>query len=61
MPGGLLLEQQVDIVLIGDAALHASDNHLTRSGPRLLVNLIVRGTIQLTAQSRVAQDLSQSP
>ncbi|MGD0462877.1 MAG: LPS assembly protein LptD [Tepidisphaeraceae bacterium] len=60
-PGGLLQEQEVDIVLIGDATLRASDNHLTRSGARLLVNLIVRGTIQLSAASKVAQDLSQSP
>ncbi len=61
MPGGLLQEQQVDIVLIGDATLHATDNHLTRTAPELLVNLVVRGTIQLSATARVAQDLSQSP
>ncbi len=59
-PGALLQEQQVEIALIGDATLHASDNHLTRTGPRLLVNLIVRGTIQLASQSKVAQDLSKS-
>ncbi|HEX4053559.1 MAG TPA: LPS assembly protein LptD [Tepidisphaeraceae bacterium] len=61
VPGALLHEQQVDIVLIGDATLAASVNHLTRSGPRLLVNTIVRGTVQLSASSESAKDLSQSP
>ncbi len=60
MRGGQLQEQQVDIALIGDATLHSSDNHLTRTGPKLLVNLIVRGTIQLSSQAKVAQDLSKS-
>lgn len=60
-PGGLLHEQQVDIVLIGDATLQASDNHLTRNGPRLLVNTIVRSTVQLSAPAKTAEDLSQSP
>ncbi len=60
-PGGLLHEQQVDIVLVGDATLKASDNHLTRSGPRLLVDTIVRGTVQLSAPSESAEDLSRSP
>jgi hypothetical protein len=59
-PGGLLQEQHVDIVLIGDATLRAPDNHLTRTGPRLLVSLIARGTIQLSSPSKIAQDLSQS-
>jgi hypothetical protein len=59
-PGGLLQEQQVEIALLGDATLHSSDNHLTRTGPRLLVNLIVRGTIQLISQSKVPNDLSKS-
>jgi hypothetical protein len=60
-PDGMLQEQQVDIVLIGDATLRAAENHLKRSGPRLLVNTIVRGTIQLSAPSKFSQDLSQSP
>ncbi|MGA2441495.1 MAG: LPS assembly protein LptD [Tepidisphaeraceae bacterium] len=60
-PGGLLREQTLDIVLIGNASLAASENHLTRSGPTLLIDTIVRGTVQLTAAANRSQDLSQSP
>jgi hypothetical protein len=60
-PNGLLEEQQAQIVLIGHAVLTASENHLTRSAGTLLVTTIVRGTIELTAASKVAEDQSQSP
>ncbi|MGD1277409.1 MAG: LPS assembly protein LptD [Tepidisphaeraceae bacterium] len=57
--GGLLGEQQADIVLIGNASLTATNNHLSRSGTQLLVNAVVRGTIRITAQ-RLAEDDSAS-
>jgi hypothetical protein len=60
-PGGLLQEQQAQIVLIGDAKLSATDNHVTRSGPQLLVNAVVRGTPQLFAADRTGRDMSDSP
>ena len=60
-PGGLLREQTLDIVLIGHATLAASENHLTRSGPTLMIDTIVRGTVQLTAAANRSQNLSQSP
>jgi lipopolysaccharide export system protein LptA len=62
-PGGLLQEQQANIALIGNATLVATDNHVTRSGPRLLVTSVVRGTIRLTTDdsNRSVGDLSDSP
>ncbi|MDP9172919.1 MAG: LPS assembly protein LptD [Planctomycetota bacterium] len=59
VPGGLLQEQEARIALIGNAVLTARDNHVTRSGPRLLVSSTLRGTIQLTAD-RNARDRSGS-
>src|ERR1700728_597915 len=44
-PRGVLDEQGVDIVLIGHAKLTAPDDHLERTGPKLLINTIVRGKI----------------
>jgi hypothetical protein len=60
-PGGLLEEQQAQIVLIGDAKLWATDNHVTRSGPQLLVSTVVRGAAELTAVERNGRDMSDSP
>ncbi|MGD0389961.1 MAG: LPS assembly protein LptD [Tepidisphaeraceae bacterium] len=60
-PGGLLREQMLDIVLIGNARLAARENHLTRTGPTLLIDTIVRGTVQLTAAANRSENLSQSP
>jgi hypothetical protein len=59
-PGGLLGEQQADIVLIGNASLVASENHLTRSGPRLKVSATVRGILRFAAQERDNVDDSDS-
>ena len=61
VPGGLLGEQTLDIVLIGNARLAARENHLTRTGPTLLIDTIVRGTVQLTAAANRPENLSQSP
>jgi lipopolysaccharide export system protein LptA len=60
LPGGLLGEQDAQIVLIGNAQLQASENHLTRSGPELLVSVEVRGTPQLAAEERASRDMSDS-
>jgi hypothetical protein len=60
-PGGLLREQTLDIVLIGHARLSARENHLTRTGPTLLIDTIVRGTVQLSAAANRSENLSQSP
>jgi hypothetical protein len=59
-PGGLLGEQQAEIVLIGNASLRSPENHLTRTGPRLLVTAVVRGTIRLSAQDHESIDESSS-
>ena len=59
-PDGLLTEQQADIVLLGHAKLAAQENHLTRTAGTLLVNTIVRGTIELTVSSKLSEDQSQS-
>lgn len=59
-PGGLLDEQEAEIVLIGNAQLVAQDNHVTRSGPELLVHRVVRGDIALEARQQSQQDESQS-
>jgi lipopolysaccharide export system protein LptA len=50
-PGGLLQEQRAQIALVGNAELTATDNHVTRSGPNLLVTSVVRGNIQLTGEN----------
>ncbi len=60
-PGALLHEQRAEIALLGDASLQQVDNHVTRSGPQLLVSVIIRGNIRVTAQDRVSRDLSDSP
>jgi len=57
---GLLAEQQADIVLLGHAKLTAQENHLTRTAGTLLVNTVVRGTIELTVASKLSEDQSQS-
>ncbi len=57
---GLLGEQDVDIALIGEAHLSSPDNHLSRSGPQLLISTIVRGQISISADQRLTQDLSDS-
>jgi lipopolysaccharide assembly outer membrane protein LptD (OstA) len=57
---GLLAEQQADIVLLGHAKLAAHENHLTRTAGTLLVNTVVRGTIELTVASKLSEDRSQS-
>jgi len=59
-PGGLLGEQQVEIALIGNATMTSRDNHLSRTGSRLLINAVARGAIQLTAPEKYSQDLSKS-
>jgi hypothetical protein len=60
-PGGLLEEQQADIVLAGNAKLSARRDHLTRTAPTLLVNTIVRGSIDLTCANKLSENLSQTP
>jgi hypothetical protein len=59
-PDALLGEQQADIVLIGHAELSSEENHVTRSGPRLLVSAVVRGLLRITAESRDSMDDSGS-
>jgi hypothetical protein len=48
-PGGLLGEQQADIVLMGNAVLHSRENNVTRSGDNLIVSAGVRGTIRISS------------
>jgi lipopolysaccharide export system protein LptA len=60
-PKGLLGEEHVDIVLLGDAELTATDDHVTRSGSQLLVNATIRGNPVLFAANRASRDLSASP
>ena len=60
-PGGLLDEQEAQIVLLGNAQLWATDNHVTRSAPQLLVSMEVRGTPRLIAQARNSRDMSDTP
>lgn len=60
-PQGLLGEQQAEIVLIGHARLEAQDDHLTRTAGSLLVTSVVRGVIEMTAPTKLSEDLSQSP
>ncbi|HRK29831.1 MAG TPA: LPS assembly protein LptD [Tepidisphaeraceae bacterium] len=50
--------QVAEIALIGNAKLQQSGG--TRSGPRLMVNVPVRGTIRVTAGQRLAADASES-
>jgi len=59
-PRGVLGEQQVDIVLLGHAKLTAKEDHLLRTGPKLLINTVVRGKIQLTADVKPCEDFSKS-
>jgi hypothetical protein len=51
-------DQLATVVLIGDAALQQPG--LRRSGPQLLVSTYVQGPIRITAENRLARDLSRS-
>jgi lipopolysaccharide export system protein LptA len=58
-PGGLLGEQQADIVLMGNAVLHSHENNVTRSGDSLIVSAGVKGTIRISSdQPLVSMDAS---
>jgi len=57
-PSALLEEQDAQIVLIGHASL--SQDQIKRTGPYLLVNAVIRGSVRVTAETRLSRDLSES-
>jgi lipopolysaccharide assembly outer membrane protein LptD (OstA) len=59
-PGAVIEQQRAEIALIGDATIKQRD--ITRSGDHLLVSAVIRGagTISITADERLARNLSDS-
>lgn len=58
IPGALLDEQRVEVVLVGDASI--VQPNVTRTGDRLFVTAAVRGAIRMSAPQRMARDRSDS-
>lgn len=58
VPGAVLELQHAQIALIGDAKV--AQGSVVRSGPSMLVDVDVRGTIRITAEQRAARNLSDS-
>jgi len=58
--GPVFPEVKAEIVLLGHAQLRQPIEAITRSGEQLLVDVTVRGDIQLTANQKPANDLSHS-
>ncbi|HVT90033.1 MAG TPA: LPS assembly protein LptD [Tepidisphaeraceae bacterium] len=58
LPGTVLDQQRAEIALIGNAAVEQGS--ISRSGDVLFIETQIRSTIRLTAQSRIAQNLTDS-
>ncbi len=56
VPGAILEQQRAEIALIGDAEV--KQGNVTRSGDRMFVTTLVRGTVRITAEQRIAENRS---
>ncbi|HWP39564.1 MAG TPA: hypothetical protein VNL70_01470, partial [Tepidisphaeraceae bacterium] len=60
VPGTVLDQQRAEIALLGNARLEQPQQQVLRSGQVLFIETQVRGTIRITANARIAQNLSDT-
>jgi hypothetical protein len=58
VPGSILEQQRAEVALLGDAQVR--QGAATRSGERLFVSFVVRGSIRITAEHRLAENRAQT-
>jgi hypothetical protein len=58
--GSVLDEQEAQISLIGNATLAQPSEQVTRSGDRLFVTIVVRGSVRIVSERRLAENHSDT-